>query len=349
MSITNYAIPDNDHNQSRARARAANTALKAERSIDFAKPNDFSRPAEQAGESTAAWLSRVNNERGHSFAQNNIDPNSTSAESESALSFADLIDVINPLQHIPLISGVYRAVTGDEISAPARVAGGALFLGSIGAASAVANLALEEATGSDLNGHLAALFTGNDSAPDETITADATDTINASPVAAALGAPSGGMPNGDILPAATAFSFSAEPADSAALPTAPETQAPGFAPQIEPLALESLPADILAALYSGQTMRSTGDSAPANTQANTQSETGMLWGLPPEAQALHSETANALKAYTANSETVPGTIAQQGGWFAAATPDIIPEALAQYQGSANLQRQTAQPLVDVSP
>ena len=41
------------------------------------------------------------------------------------LTFGDVLDVINPLQHIPVVSTIYRAITGDEISPGARVAGGA--------------------------------------------------------------------------------------------------------------------------------------------------------------------------------------------------------------------------------
>ena len=48
------------------------------------------------------------------------------------LRFADFLDVINPLQHIPIVSSIYRAITGDEINGPARVLGGALFGGPLG-------------------------------------------------------------------------------------------------------------------------------------------------------------------------------------------------------------------------
>ncbi|NKX66678.1 hypothetical protein HEP89_21365 [Labrenzia sp. 5N] len=45
----------------------------------------------------------------------------------SAFSFGDFIDVINPLQHIPGIAELYRSVTNDEISDNARKAGNALY------------------------------------------------------------------------------------------------------------------------------------------------------------------------------------------------------------------------------
>lgn len=75
------------------------------------------------------------------------------AEHETAameLEFADLLDVINPLQHIPVVSSLYRELTGDEIKAPARVLGGFLFGGPVGLVGSVANAAIEEASGRDL-------------------------------------------------------------------------------------------------------------------------------------------------------------------------------------------------------
>lgn len=58
----------------------------------------------------------------------------------------DLIDVINPLQHIPVVSSIYRAITGDEISPAARLAGGALFGGPVGLAGAYVSGVVEDAT-----------------------------------------------------------------------------------------------------------------------------------------------------------------------------------------------------------
>lgn len=63
------------------------------------------------------------------------------------LSFDDLIDTLNPLQHIPVISEIYRGLTGDRISAHARVAGGALYGGPIGLVASVASLAIAGGSG----------------------------------------------------------------------------------------------------------------------------------------------------------------------------------------------------------
>lgn len=74
--------------------------------------------------------------------------------------FFDFLDIINPLQHIPIISSIYRKITGDEISAGARLIGGGLFGGPIGFAAAVANIAVESASGSDIGDHVFAIATG---------------------------------------------------------------------------------------------------------------------------------------------------------------------------------------------
>jgi hypothetical protein len=83
---------------------------------------------------------------------------------ESNLSFWDLLDVINPLQHIPLVGTIYRALTGDEISAPARVAGGTLFGGVVGFAASVASAIVEDKTGRDPGGHMVAMLFGDETA-----------------------------------------------------------------------------------------------------------------------------------------------------------------------------------------
>jgi len=75
--------------------------------------------------------------------------------------FDDLLDLINPLQHIPLLGSLYRAWTGDEIAFGPRVLGGALFAGGpVGAAVAVAVGAadgmVEYRTGHDIGGHVLA-------------------------------------------------------------------------------------------------------------------------------------------------------------------------------------------------
>ncbi len=76
-------------------------------------------------------------------------------------SFADLLDIINPLQHLPGVSTVYQALSGDTISAGAQIAGGALFGGPIGLLASIANAVFEQETGKDVGASLFAAATGN--------------------------------------------------------------------------------------------------------------------------------------------------------------------------------------------
>lgn len=72
--------------------------------------------------------------------------------------FSDFLDIINPLQHIPIVSTVYRALTGDQIEAGSRMAGGALFGGPIGLAVSVVSAMVNESTGKDPGEHAMAML-----------------------------------------------------------------------------------------------------------------------------------------------------------------------------------------------
>ena len=63
--------------------------------------------------------------------------------------FLDAIDIVNPLQHLPVIGPLYREITGDTLDPVSRVAGSTLFLGPFGTAISAVNVALEEFTGND--------------------------------------------------------------------------------------------------------------------------------------------------------------------------------------------------------
>jgi hypothetical protein len=78
-------------------------------------------------------------------------------EGEDALTFADFLSVLNPLQHIPVVSTLYRWVTGDTIKPAARVVGGALYGGPIGMVSAALNAVIEQVKGADIGAQVLAM------------------------------------------------------------------------------------------------------------------------------------------------------------------------------------------------
>src|ERR1700689_455600 len=68
----------------------------------------------------------------------------------------DVLAVINPLQHIPIVGMIYRAVTGDTIGNVARGAGDGLYGGLLGLASGLVDVASLEMTGEDVGQHVIA-------------------------------------------------------------------------------------------------------------------------------------------------------------------------------------------------
>ena len=77
--------------------------------------------------------------------------------SHGSFSFKDLLDIVNPLQHLPVIGSVYRYLTGDEPAAGTRVIGDALYGGPIGfGVSVVSTALLTDSGGHDLGERLLA-------------------------------------------------------------------------------------------------------------------------------------------------------------------------------------------------
>ncbi len=77
---------------------------------------------------------------------------------DDGFSFGDFLDLINPLQHIPIVGTLYRAATGDDISMGSSILGGGLFGGILGAGAAVVNAVIKEATGGEIVDHITAMF-----------------------------------------------------------------------------------------------------------------------------------------------------------------------------------------------
>jgi len=94
-------------------------------------------------------------------AQPQADQKPQSKSSDWDFSFHNLLDIINPLEHLPIIGTIYRAITNTHIGVPERIAGDALYGGLWGAVSGAADAAFEAITGKDLGSTVLALFTGH--------------------------------------------------------------------------------------------------------------------------------------------------------------------------------------------
>ncbi len=136
-----------------------------------------------------------------------------SGAAQTEFGFKDFLDVINPLQHIPIVSTIYRAITGDEIGPAPRAIGGALYGGPVGVLAALGNNIMEAETGSDLGETAIAMLTDSDAPGGRTgtppssvetpqLAAAPADPITEPPAAAAF--PAIPVDRGPVAPVSTA-------------------------------------------------------------------------------------------------------------------------------------------------
>jgi hypothetical protein len=102
---------------------------------------------------------------------------------KDGIGFRDLLDIVNPLQHLPVVGTLYRALTGDALAPGSRILGGTLFGGIGGFVTALVNAVVENETGSDIGDKALALLEGGD--PPQQRFADAAAAGTDAPAAAA--------------------------------------------------------------------------------------------------------------------------------------------------------------------
>jgi len=91
-------------------------------------------------------------------------PATSAPPQEEESFFQHILDVVNPLQHLPVIGTIYRAITGDKLDPVEKIAGDALYGGLWGAVSAVASVAFEAITGKSVEDTVLAWFDNKDDA-----------------------------------------------------------------------------------------------------------------------------------------------------------------------------------------
>ncbi|MSP41377.1 MAG: hypothetical protein EXR70_23060 [Deltaproteobacteria bacterium] len=139
-----------------------NPVSPAERSSETPAPNEVRR----RGAAPASPYSRVMDEvsagddkvRGAANAKTG---KPFSLWEKPDFSFGDFLDIINPLQHIPIVSTIYRNLSGDQIGAVPRVIGGALWGRLGGLVTGVINSVVEWFTGKDIGDHIYSAIWGD--------------------------------------------------------------------------------------------------------------------------------------------------------------------------------------------
>lgn len=101
--------------------------------------------------------------RSQDYARQLQAPAAKPSEDHSSFSFGDLLDIINPLQHIPVVSTIYRHLTGDTIGTPEKIAGDTLYGGLTGLLCSVGDSLFEAATGKSVGDTVYAAVIGDNS------------------------------------------------------------------------------------------------------------------------------------------------------------------------------------------
>jgi hypothetical protein len=190
--------------------------------------------------------------------------------SGSSFGFTDILAAINPLQHIPIVGPLYRAITGDTIGNAARIVGDAIYGGPIGLASGVVDVAVVEITGEDIGQHVIDLFEGDDKKPEKTATpaTSAAPAISANP--AATPAYLSAMPQGSALSAMPQM-----PASGPSLPF-------GNGPAASKLAAAApiTPLDVSRAVAQAQAQPSAPPPPAVSAPSTTELTSGQKQGIP---------------------------------------------------------------------
>ena len=89
------------------------------------------------------WYKPDNASEGEAAPMSYEEEQELSRVAKTDLSFLDILDAVNPLQHIPLISSIYRKISGDNISDVPKFVGGALYGGPVGLVAALGSYIID--------------------------------------------------------------------------------------------------------------------------------------------------------------------------------------------------------------
>jgi hypothetical protein len=239
---------------------------------------------------------------------------------EEGITFKDVLDIINPLQQLPIIGSIYRELTGDTIKPGARLIGGGIYgLGIVGVVGAALNNAVEYDTGHDIAGTALALARGE----------------SLKDMQMAQAAKRGGTTQ---LASAQYYSGGADPIDPTSLPAGAKfvdvPAGPAAAPSTQYAALPTDPA-------AGSTPAAAVSVSP----------------LPANAAPTVNPTINLAPAAASEAATIPALPTQPAGLTGLSAGSRLPtagsitpvaSALAAAATTENLQAGAASPVATVS-
>jgi hypothetical protein len=273
--------------------------------------------------------------------ENNRDGNSFQAFGADGFTFLDFLDIINPLQHIPVVGTLYRSITGDEIDPGARIAGGTLFGGPIGTVVAMADVTIEGSTGQDMGEHMMALFGGEEG---DTPADNKTVMLANSPPPAEFVTAAG-----EQISATSPISTNAEVLDWARRETARTTEAAGEAnlkrtAPIPPTGSFDVAANIEVLNWARQ---ETALSRSAVENANAGSQDIRRAAKQARDDGRQAALSNTIAAGRDQSQ-LNGATAPLGGWFS----ETMILALAKYDDGAQLGKSSTdrrvEPTLDIT-
>jgi len=264
---------------------------------------------------------------------------------DDGFTFLDFIDIINPLQHLPIIGTLYRELTDDTLDPGSRVIGGTLFLGPVGTVASVANVLIDEGTGKDMGEHVLAFFNGEEAgeeagAPQVSATEGQPVAINAAPVAGVQVAAAGQRAIDPVTAwamAETSYRKSAAgkapaaPAGSASMPDE-------IRPDREQAAAHPASGWTNASSYTRPTAQAPIDGVDALAALRADLKAGgAVRDAKQRSASLAAATYERQQPAGNTRKTVPatpppGAVAAEGGWF---TGTML-SALGRYQDGANL-------------
>jgi len=85
----------------------------------------------------------------------------TKHKGSGKFTFGDILDIVNPFHHIPVVSTAYRFLTDDKILPFSKIIGGIIYGRVFGFIASIVDVVVETVTGKDIGDHILTTVTGS--------------------------------------------------------------------------------------------------------------------------------------------------------------------------------------------